>query len=622
MKNLKTVELRDYQTECVRVIDELQSGRVLVSMATGLGKTVVFSHLKRRGRVLIISHREELVRQPVEYFDCPCGIEQGEETSHGEPVVSASVQSLVRRLDKFKPDEFDMIITDEAHHAAAPTYKKIYSYFSPRVHVGFTATPNRGDKVRLDDVFDRIIFLRDLRWGIQNGYLTDVKCLRIRVSYDLRYVHRRMGDFVVNELEKAVDTAQANRQVAEAYKKYAKGQTLIFASSVKHAENIAELIDGAVVVSQSTKNRKDIIDRFTARKISCIVNCMIFTEGTDMPLIETVMIARPTQNASLYTQMVGRGLRQYKNKPYLTLIDLVGITEKNDTCTAPSLMGLDLQNIPEYRKDLLQGMLTDMDGIVEKAEDCAETWIMNVQEVNLFAKGEGVDVHRINWTKKSNGDLVYQLSCGDRIGVRAMDELGKTRVMRYAHDEKTDKFLFTQSDETSLQSALDEAYGILMNEYPDERRFWDLNYCANWQYENATEKQLAFIKSKLPQAEYEQLVSDRTLSKADAGQIINILNIRNLKPKDLFYMHRRSVEAKRQENERLEMMRKLKIRRVIIKKAHFKKFYAIKHPTDLVITNDWETAQDIIFALDGIDGEKCFYKGFFTIKEAEEYLRK
>ena len=85
------MELRDYQKECVDLIDRQNSGSVLVCMATGLGKTVVFSRIRRKGRVLIISHREELVRQPIKYYDCPCGIEQGKETSDGEEVVSACV---------------------------------------------------------------------------------------------------------------------------------------------------------------------------------------------------------------------------------------------------------------------------------------------------------------------------------------------------------------------------------------------------------------------------------------------------------------------------------------------------------------------------------------------------
>ena len=166
------MELRDYQKDCIDTIETQPPGAYLVQMATGLGKTVTFANLPRHGeRMLILSHREELVEQPRKYFPFPCtyGVERGTQRSSGEEVVSASVQSLVRRLDRFSPDEFGIIICDEAHHAAAGTYRKIFDYFHPEKLIGFTATPNRGDKVRLDDVFQKIIFQRDLRWGIQNG---------------------------------------------------------------------------------------------------------------------------------------------------------------------------------------------------------------------------------------------------------------------------------------------------------------------------------------------------------------------------------------------------------------------------------------------------------------------
>ena len=173
------MELRNYQKECIDKINMLDTGNYLVQMATGLGKTVTFANIERKGRVLILSHREELVSQPRKYFDCTFGIEQGKHHSNNEEVVSASVQTIVRRLRNFKPDDFDIIICDEAHHAAAKTYKKIFSYFKPRLLLGFTATPNRSDGVRLNDVFSRIIFSRDLKWGIKNGYLSDIFCLDI-----------------------------------------------------------------------------------------------------------------------------------------------------------------------------------------------------------------------------------------------------------------------------------------------------------------------------------------------------------------------------------------------------------------------------------------------------------
>ena len=104
-------DLRPYQRECIAAIPE--SGRYLIYMATGLGKTATFSQIPRRGRVLILSHREELVTQPQRYYGCAYGVEMAGRRSNGEEVVSASVQSLARRLGRFRPDDFDMVITDE-----------------------------------------------------------------------------------------------------------------------------------------------------------------------------------------------------------------------------------------------------------------------------------------------------------------------------------------------------------------------------------------------------------------------------------------------------------------------------------------------------------------------------
>ena len=342
------MELRPYQKECIDTIEEQPPGSYLAQMATGLGKTVTFANIPRHGnRMLILSHREELVEQPKKYFDCSYGVERAQSHSHGEEVVSASVQTMVRRLDHFSPDDFSLIICDEAHHAAANTYRTIFEYFRPEKLIGFTATPNRGDKVRLDSVFSKIIFQRDLRWGIQNGYLCDITCRRVDIGFDLSAVHTRRGDYAPGELDEAMDgTADA---IAEAYCDLAVGATLIFAVSVHQAEEIAKRITGAVVVTGETKNRAAIIEAFTRGEIPCIVNCMVFTEGTDIPRVETVIIARPTQSEALYAQMVGRGLRLYPGKQKLMLIDCVGVTGKACLCTAPSLLGLDMENVPKRK---------------------------------------------------------------------------------------------------------------------------------------------------------------------------------------------------------------------------------------------------------------------------------
>ena len=493
--------LRDYQQECHDLIETLDPGAYLIQMATGLGKTATFTTLKRKGRVLVLAHREELVTQPIKYYDCPVGIEMANHKSNGEDVVIASVQSIIHRLDKFNPDDFDMIITDEAHHAAAKSYRKIYEYFRPRLHLGFTATPNRGDNVRLDDIYQDIIFERDIKWAIQNKYLTDIYCMRVNIGYDISKVARRMGDFAPGELEEAMNQDVLNNAIAEAYKKYAKGQTLIFACSVDHAEAIAEKIPGAVAVTAKTKNRDELIKKFTNREIPVLVNCMIFTEGTDMPLVETVMIARPTSNSSLYTQMVGRGLRLYPGKEKLTLIDLVGTTGRANLCTAPSLLGIDLNTVPASKQDEIIGDLFELPDLITKKSDCPASWIRNVEIVNLWAKEQEYNTHGVNYFKMPNGDMVVSIP-KKRIRIPAQDELGKTTI---------------GGQKMSMQRALDKVFLYLQEEYPQYEYIWNVENMKKWGKYPASEKQIESIKRFMKDFDTENL------NKMQATQILNRL---------------------------------------------------------------------------------------------------
>lgn len=493
--------LRDYQQECHNLIETLDPGSYLIQMATGLGKTATFTTLKRKGRVLVLAHREELVTQPIKYYDCPVGIEMANHKSNGEEVVIASVQSIIHRLDKFKPDDFDMIITDEAHHAAAKSYRKIYEYFRPRLHLGFTATPNRGDNVRLDDIYQDIIFERDIKWAIQNKYLTDIYCMRVNIGYDISKVARRMGDFAPGELEEVMNQDVLNNAIAEAYKKYAKGQTLIFACSVDHAEAIAEKIPGAVAVTAKTKNRDELIKKFTNREIPVLVNCMIFTEGTDMPLVETVMIARPTSNSSLYTQMVGRGLRLYPGKEKLILIDLVGTTGRANLCTAPSLLGIDLNTVPASKQDEIIGDLFELPDLITKKSDCPASWIRNVEIVNLWAKEQEYNTHGVNYFKMPNGDMVVSIP-KKKIRIPAQDELGKTTI---------------GGQKMSMQRALDKVFLYLQEEYPQYEYIWNVENMKKWGKYPASEKQIESIKRFMKDFDTENL------NKMQATQILNRL---------------------------------------------------------------------------------------------------
>lgn len=497
------MQLRPYQRECINTIESQHPGAYLIQMATGMGKTVTFANIPRQGRMLILSHREELVRQPIKYFSCRTGIEQADmHASPWDEVVSASIQSISRRLDRFSPDEFDMIICDEAHHAAAKTYRKIFEHFSPRLLLGFTATPNRADSVRLDDVFSDIIFSRDLKWGIQNGYLSDIYCRRVNIGYDLRSVHSRGGDYAPGELDEAMDgTADA---IAQAYKELATGATLIFAVSVHQAEEIAKRIPGAAVVTGETKDRAKIIENFTSGNIPVIVNVMVFTEGTDIPRVETVIIARPTQSDALYTQMVGRGLRLFPGKERLNLIDCVGVTGKASLCTAPSLLGIFLDDVPADKRDTVEGLLFELPDKATAAADCPQSWIKNIQIVNLWAKEQKYNTHNVNWFKMPTGDMVLSLPNNKKLRIPCPDELGRTNLNGQA---------------VPMQSAFDRAYQLLMSHYEDDRYIWDTERAKRWGTAPASDKQLSLIRKMGKRYNFDP----DGLNKGEASQVLNRL---------------------------------------------------------------------------------------------------
>ena len=390
----------------------------------------------------------------------------------------------------------DGILVHNCHHAAANTYRKIFDHFRPEKLIGFTATPNRGDKVRLNDVFQKIIFQRDLRWGIENGYLCGIQCLRVNIGYDLSAVHTRQGDYAPGELDQAMDgTADA---IAEAYQKYAKGATLIFAVSVRHAREIADKIPGAVVVTGETRDRAAIIRAFTDGEIPVLVNCMVFTEGTDIPRVETVMVARPTQSESLYCQMVGRGTRLYPGKEKLVLIDCVGVTGKASLCTAPSLLGIDMSSVPARKADEVQGDLFELPIRAAAASDCPESWVRNVEIVDLWAQEQRYQLHDVNWFKMPDGSLVCSLMDRKAITIPCPDALGSVNGV-------------------PMQEMLDRAYTVLTERYADQRHIWDLNAVRRWGRQPASENQLKIIRRRCRGFDADGL------TKGQASQILNRL---------------------------------------------------------------------------------------------------
>ncbi|KAH3674356.1 hypothetical protein WICMUC_003382 [Wickerhamomyces mucosus] len=377
IKLLPALRLRQYQedciTSCITAIDK-GSKKIAVSLPTGGGKTVVFSHLIDRikscshqgTKTLILVHRKELAQQAANvcrktYPDKNIQIEMAEFKSDGNAdIVIASIQTLItgERLQKFNPRDFKLIIIDEAHHASAESYLRIVKYFGITKAansydiplVGFSATLRRDDSRNLDNIFDEIVFHMDLEQMVLDKHLVDAKFSTIKLAdADLGKVKSRAGEFVISSLSKEMNQPQNNEIVIRTFLHFEQSQniksTLVFAVDIAHVENLHNLFcsrgvsTGSVTSKTKKHDRDDTIEKFKNGKISVLINCGIFTEGTDIPNIDCILLVRPTRSINLLIQMIGRGLRLHDGKEYCHIVDFVGVNN-TDIIAIPTLRNL------------------------------------------------------------------------------------------------------------------------------------------------------------------------------------------------------------------------------------------------------------------------------------------
>jgi superfamily II DNA or RNA helicase len=341
-------ELRPYQQEAINAIRRAyQQGRrrVLVSLPTGTGKTVIFAGFpgafRMKRRLLVLAHRQELLEQAADKFRAidptlQVAIEQAERRAGDARVVIASVPSLRgARLRALAPEDFYLVVVDEAHHAVAKSYRAIFDHlglFAPdnkRLLVGFTATPRRGDRQPLGEVFEEIVFSKGLEEMITAGYLCRVAGWRVRTDVDLDGVKVQHGDFVEAQLADAVNVEGRNEVLVNAYQKLAAGRRcIVFCANVEHAQTVAAVFraDGlaaeAVWGTMPRDERAAVLDRFHSGTTAVVTNCNLLTEGFDEPRVDCVLMARPTKSLLLYAQMVGRGTRLAPGKTDLLVIDV------------------------------------------------------------------------------------------------------------------------------------------------------------------------------------------------------------------------------------------------------------------------------------------------------------
>ena len=512
--------LRPYQTEAlVSVRDAYKAGkrRVLVSLPTGTGKTVVFAHFpsafKMKKRLLVLAHREELLLQAEDKFrsvspELVVGIEQASAHAPTDAqVVIASVATLARspkRLSRLDPDDFSIIIVDEAHHAVAPSYRRILDHFgvfekqSERFLVGFTATPRRGDNQGLGDVFEEVCYARDMRQMIGHGYLAPVTGWRIDTGLSLDQVEKRRGEFVESQLARVVNTSERNSLVIRTWREFAAGRrTIVFCVDVAHAKDMqrafsrAGIRAGAVWGELPRDERQAVLKRFSTGEIDVITNCNLLTEGFDEPRVDCVIMARPTHSKLLYAQMLGRGTRLHADKANLVVLDVVDNTSTHhlpglhslfdlpETMNLGGANALDIERqVSELNRKFpwVDTLRLRMPSDIRSASECIEFFNFDVPPELTGAT--------LTWLSVPGG---YRLPLPDghwiAVESNLLDKWDVTRVQRTQ--------ITLLGGEQTLAKAVRRAEAFVRDRLPDAVML--LRRSAQWREDRPTSKQVAML---------------------------------------------------------------------------------------------------------------------------------
>jgi superfamily II DNA or RNA helicase/HKD family nuclease len=324
--------------------------RNLVVAATGTGKTVVAAldharlrQVMPRTRLLFVAHRREILEQSLRtYREVLADGAFGEMYVGGERPgrwehVFASVQSLAAYgVERLPAGHFDVVVVDEFHHAEAPTYRRLLEHLAPRELLGLTATPERTDGTDVRSYFGgRTAFELRLWDALRADLLVPFHYFGVADGVDLDGLAWTRGNYDVGALDNVYtgNDARAGKVVRETAEKVTDVRAmraLGFCVSVRHAQYMADVFSRAGIPSRAVtgetppQQRADALRALRERELTCLFTVDLFNEGLDLPEVDTVLLLRPTQSATVFLQQIGRGLRRAPGKAVLTVLDFIG----------------------------------------------------------------------------------------------------------------------------------------------------------------------------------------------------------------------------------------------------------------------------------------------------------
>ena len=336
----QTIELRDYQQEATENLQKMrEDGKTIALLyhATGVGKTITAATDAKAvgGRTLFLVNALKLASQAKDTFakvwpEATLGEYTGSQKDISQTVIFATVQSISKDLEKFSPIDFDCLIVDKCHHAAANTYQKIFTYFHPKFILGLTATPERSDGEDMLELFQNVAHKMDLKTAVERGVPVLIRCIRVKTNIDLTDVRINGIKYNSQDLESKLFIPERNQLIVDTYLKYVNGKkTVIFCASVDHAAEIAKLLrdNGVKAEAVSGRDRVEIRDKilkdYETGSTNVLCACDLLNEGWDSPHTTVLFMARPTMSKTIYMQQLGRGTRRCPEKDDLLVIDFV-----------------------------------------------------------------------------------------------------------------------------------------------------------------------------------------------------------------------------------------------------------------------------------------------------------
>ncbi|MBT2582818.1 DEAD/DEAH box helicase family protein [Planococcus sp. ISL-109] len=318
---------------------EEEYSRAMVVLATGLGKTYLAAFFARKfKRVLFVAHRQEILQQAKESFqnvhpNKTSAYYHASEKDTSADFLFASIYTLGSQyhLDQFERDAFDLIVVDEFHHAASPTYQRLLEHFDPEFLLGITATPDRMDNQDVYALCDGNVAISiHFLDAIERNWLAPFRYFGVYDNTDyskIRWLGNRYDEEELLQAQLRTEYAEA---VFDAWQTHKQTRTIVFCSTVRQTRFMDQFFRERGIRSMSLSGETPAQERKAARaqldtgELEIIFTVDLFNEGVDIPKVDTLLFIRPTESLTVYTQQIGRGLRIADDKDHCVIIDFIG----------------------------------------------------------------------------------------------------------------------------------------------------------------------------------------------------------------------------------------------------------------------------------------------------------